>query len=535
MIREHKMECPKCGMENREGAKFCFKCGESLVVAPMPAAPSAALRAGADETAAPSTVGDRAQLNEVIPPLADADAAAASIEQRVQAADAVLSLPKDEPAVAAPVVSAPLPTLTPLAIGAPLQERYTVLEVVRVDADVIVYCVRDALRCPDPNCRTENSLDDKFCYNCGRELTERGTCLLEERVAPADAAGVAPPAFVVDGRVYTVQEETPAIKEAKPFPQGVRLMFGCKSDVGLARGALGEHDEDSIFALVLSALYESVAQPTVGLFIVADGIGGSEAGEVASKKCVQVVVDELMRTVVAPLLDGETLSDEPVREHIRAAIASANAQIFELAQVKKNDMGTTITLALVVNDNAYIANVGDSRTYLFADGKLQQVTRDHSLVASLIATGRAQPEEIYTHPQRNLIFRSLGAKPEVDIDLFPLEGGALEPAGSKQQAAGSKVDLFPVDGGALEPAGSKQQAAGSRADLFPVDGGALKLKPGARLLLCCDGLWEMVRDFDIEEHLLLEPDPQKVCDKLVTRANEAGGEDNVSVVVINVA
>jgi protein phosphatase len=377
---------------------------------------------------------------------------------------------------------APPPLLEPLTVNTQLQDRYVVLEIMRRDAGVNVYRVGDMLRCP--SCGSENSLDEQFCVNCGFELTERGVCLLEERAAQENES-VTPPAFVAAGRVYVVRAEQPSVPEKSAFPTGVRLAFGIQSDVGLVRGAGGGVDEDSVFAAAFAAMHESVAQPTVGLFIVADGIGGSAAGEVASRMCVQIVAGGLMQAVVAPVLAGNPPDAEMIREAIQAAVQNANVQILHAARERQNDMGTTITLALVVNDGAYIANVGDSRTYVIEDSQLRQITRDHSVVAGLVERGEIQPDEIYNHPQRNYILRSLGAKEYLDVDLFPPEGGAL------------------------------------------------KLKPGMRLLLCCDGLWEMTRNEGIEEVFLSELDPQKTADKLVQAANKGGGEDNVSVVVVN--
>jgi len=451
--------CKMCGTENRETAKFCRSCAATIDASPV----SAIEDKPADAIAAPPNVlpptSDQAESQQATPPVKSADTASGS----------------------------PPPALMPLDLGTRLQDRYVILEVKDVGTDKIVYRARDEMRCPDPTCRAENPPVEQFCQNCGRELTERGTCLLEERVAPQDTATVVAPTFQIGARVYTPQDDAPSVTEQpKPFPSGVRLSFGAKSDVGLMRGASREPDEDSVFAMAFSALYESVAQPTVGLFIVADGIGGSEAGEVASKMCLQIVAPDLMRQVVLPLLEGKQIEDGTARVYIQDAILKANDEIYKVAQDRKNDMGTTITLALVVNNNAYIASVGDSRTYLFADGKLRPITRDHSLVASLVERKMIQPEEIYTHPQRNMIVRSLGAKPELDIDLFPVEGGAL------------------------------------------------KLKPGSRLLLCCDGLWEMVRDDEMEEEMWHESDPQKLCDKLVARANQMGGEDNISVIVVTI-
>lgn len=159
----------------------------------------------------------------------------------------------------------------------------------------------------------------------------------------------------------------------------------------------------------------------------------------------------------------------------------ANRQVYELRRERSSDMGTTLTMALVINGQAIIGNVGDSRTYVWGPDGLEQLTTDHSLIAALIAAGQEPPEAIYTHPQRNLITRSLGDRPQVEIDLFSLE-----------------------------------------------------LEAGFRLILCCDGVWEMIRDEGIEEIMLQEDYPQRAADKIVQQSNNAGGEDNISVVVVAV-
>jgi len=144
-------------------------------------------------------------------------------------------------------------------------------------------------------------------------------------------------------------------------------------------------------------------------------------------------------------------------------------------------MGSTLTGFMIVGDLAYIFNVGDSRTYMLRDGNLYQLTTDHSLVGQLVAGGLIEPDEVYTHPQRNQIFRSIGDKLNVQIDIF------------------------------------KQQ-----------------IHPGDVLLSCCDGLWEMVRNPQITDILNNAPDPQSACAQLVEAANTNGGEDNISAVVVYV-
>ena len=160
----------------------------------------------------------------------------------------------------------------------------------------------------------------------------------------------------------------------------------------------------------------------------------------------------------------------------------ANQAVHQRNLEERADMGTTMTAAMVFGSTAYVANVGDSRTYLYRepDG-LAKVTHDHSVVASLVEAGIIQPDDIYTHPKRNQIYRSLGEKAVVDVDSF-----------------------------------------------------IVPLKTGDKLLLCSDGLWDMVRDPEIQR-LMSDPtpDPSKTGQKLIQAALDGGGEDNVSVIVVS--
>src|SRR5207245_7913412 len=164
---------------------------------------------------------------------------------------------------------------------------------------------------------------------------------------------------------------------------------------------------------------------------------------------------------------------------LQSTIEDANSAICQVNQRDKTDMGSTITGFMIVGDYAYILNVGDSRTYVVRGGQIYQLTNDHSLVGQLVAGGLISPEDVYTHPQRSQIFRSLGDRLNVQIDIF------------------------------------KQQ-----------------LHPGDILLSCCHGLWEMVRNPQITEILTNATDPHTLCRQLIEAANANGGEDNVSAVVV---
>lgn len=208
------------------------------------------------------------------------------------------------------------------------------------------------------------------------------------------------------------------------------------------------------------------------LFAVADGMGGHAAGDVASRIAVDVLKQDIDSGQSA---DKETLVN---------AIKHANSVIFDQSQSDSalSGMGTTCTLLFVVGSEGRIAHVGDSRAYLLRGGKLSQLTDDHTLVNRMVKEGRLRPEEADRHPQRSIITRALG----VDANV--------------------KVDYKTFD-----------------------------LRAGDRILLCSDGLTSMIDPPTIQRVLSETPDSDEASERLITLANDAGGEDNITVVLVDVA
>ena len=253
----------------------------------------------------------------------------------------------------------------------------------------------------------------------------------------------------------------------------IQLIAGVGLDTGHKRQ--GRPNEDSVFAA--GGIVASTQEP-FGLYVVADGMGGHTGGQVASRLAVETIVDTVFPQVREGKLRGTAFG-----EVLKDGVEKANAAIYQ-RQLSPDFMGTTMTAALVVGSAVFVANVGDSRTYLQRAGGLRQLTRDHSVVARLVANGDIAPEQIYTHPRRNEIYRCLGATPTVEVDVFQEE-----------------------------------------------------LQDGDVLLLCSDGLWEMLPDQGglIAGVLSSRCPASWMAEKLVQLALAAGGLDNIGLVVVQFA
>jgi len=277
------------------------------------------------------------------------------------------------------------------------------------------------------------------------------------------------------GKTVKAEKKAPFVKSAETTnisQEGPSFLVGKGSHIGKKR----EHNEDAFFTLECTLKQNGEIMP-FGLFIIADGMGGHQAGDLASALATRVVAHSLMRQVYLPFLrdEGKDSSRRPINEALIEALSDASLAVCEAVQ----DAGTTLTAALIVGTHAYIGHVGDSRAYLVTEKDLQQITQDHSLVARLIELGQATPEEAMTHPQRNILYRALG------------------------QGSGMEVDTY--------------------FQLLPAS---------SQLLLCSDGLWGAVPEREMAAIIAAAPSPQIACRRLIEAAITHGGDDNITAILI---
>lgn len=271
------------------------------------------------------------------------------------------------------------------------------------------------------------------------------------------------------------QPTVPEKSSADVADKNASLHISCQSAQSL--GKLREHMEDASFCLQMD-VRASESHYKIGLFMVADGMGGHLNGEVASNLAIQIISGCLLKSIVEPLrLGQERFSEEEAFEALNEAVNSAQKAI--LAQVPGG--GTTLSLALIVQNELFFAHAGDSRLYLKCKGQpAEQLTIDHSLVTRLIELGQITPKEALHHPQRNVLYKALG------------------------QEEGFKVDL-----------------------------GHRTLSENSSLLLCSDGLWSLIGEETLQKALAKGPRPG-LAEELCELANQAGGNDNISVILVTI-
>ncbi|MFL5735392.1 MAG: PP2C family protein-serine/threonine phosphatase, partial [Chloroflexia bacterium] len=390
------------------------------------------------------------------------------------------------------------------------------------------------------------------------QAPEKVAAVFRSAIEPVQ--GIAPPISAGQWREQ-VSSALVAITELEQPGRPVQFVSAHVTDVGRLR----DQNQDSY--AMSEVVQSSVENPVrLALYVVADGMGGHKGGEIASALAAQTFISEVMARVLAPLasVSGErpALTNDAIMQGLVRALQNANDRIYKARDNRQNDMGTTLVAALITGGKAYAINVGDSRFYMYtrrerpseppapkvnidatspldigtaplkedkvplkkdttlldenkgrgrkkqttlldqeaapvqpetgdgeetatqerqSDYALTQISVDHSLVHRLVELGQLDPEEAKVHPHRNFIYRSLGGPPPIDVDTF-----------------------------------------------------VRTLHPGDRLLLCSDGLNSMLEDDQIEAVLASEPDPDVAAHRLIDLANEAGGHDNITAIVVDI-
>lgn len=276
-----------------------------------------------------------------------------------------------------------------------------------------------------------------------------------------------------DRRYSSIDELKIAILE---LFNSIPYSVGYCTDVGMQR----EANEDS-FSIQNRRYISQHNQLNYGIFIVADGMGGAKAGEYASALATKESSNYVNHYFED--LDNKKFRDNDLLSIMEQAVKRANSVIYQESKENKeySGMGTTITASLIHNGQIYISHVGDSRVYLINQNSIEKITRDHSLVGRLLESGQITEEEAAIHPQRNLIYRSLGSFPAVEVDVYQI----------------------------------------------PV-------RSNDHILLCSDGLYEHVKDDEIQKIVISSNNPDEASKHLINLANARGGDDNTTIVIIKI-
>jgi protein phosphatase len=418
LTNEANRVCASCGAPLLPAARFCTRCGAPAT----DDSPDEVLLPGGGRRLRLSS--DSLSLREL---LAVVESGVAYWRQRLESAEGVA---RDQAAGAIRELSQILDSLAEqIAAGRETVRVTGRLPPQRVAAQACGVCGRG------------NRAEARFCVSCG---------------APMKAGS----------------------REAPRTPPTLTLSVAARSDVGVSRPV----NEDTCYAGEFSTTDGKLGT----LLVVADGMGGHAAGDVASRLAVDTLKSELR----VALEHGPPADDAGWHELLRKAAGAANQRVYEESKASggQRGMGTTLTVAVVAGRRAHLAHVGDSRAYLLNPAGVNgesitwmQLTHDHSIVARLVDIGQLTPEQARVHPQRNMIYRSLGSDPTVEVDVV-----------------------------------SQSLAAGDR------------------LLLCSDGLNTHVEDAELAQIVQEEPGEARACERLVALANQRGGKDNISVVIARV-
>lgn len=270
------------------------------------------------------------------------------------------------------------------------------------------------------------------------------------------------------------EKQLPSASQLKTHLEVPQLIVGIAQSVGIQR----DHNEDSLFTLTTNLLLDEKSI-NFGLYIIADGMGGHDDGELASRLAVGTLASHVINTLFVPLISSSNSKmDSSIQEVLQVGVMQAHQAIKE----ETDGGGTTLTAVLILGDQMTLIHVGDSRAYLFnPDGHMQLLTHDHSLVKRLQDIGQISPEQALIHPHRNVLYRALG------------QGEPFEP-----------------------------------------DIASFQIFQGCQLLLCSDGLWGVISDDKLADITRSTSAPQLVCQSLVHMANEAGGPDNISVIIVRI-
>jgi serine/threonine protein phosphatase PrpC len=295
------------------------------------------------------------------------------------------------------------------------------------------------------------------------------------------------------GRIMSQANREPECADAEtltlPKQHGLFAVrsFGL-SDRGRVRARNEDHFVVMELAKGMTVRHTSLLQPKAQyssqrghVFIVADGMGGHQGGEVASAMTV-LTVEEFLLNKLTWIFNCDAAHEDSVLNELQSAVIQADARIHDEAAQHRQlaDMGTTLTMGFAVNWRLFVAHAGDSRCYLFSGDELRQVTQDHTVVGDLVREGVLSPQAASRHQLRHAVTNVLGG-PELGVH----------------------VELHELD-----------------------------LEPDDVVLLCSDGLTEMIPDERIATILRDEQEPAKACERLVKEANEKGGKDNVTTVVV---